>query len=731
MKKIVTLIVLCLVSIFSFSQIETVAGKKIKSVKVEVRGDAEKTPLEGVFFRLYYTTTLANGNRIGTEWQTQKSSDYIVEIDGAKSRSSRMSSNKGNLNDQWVCKKCSEGDKNTLTVRVKRKEDKNWLTTKTIKIICKKTAAEIEAEINSRELVFTDDQINEINEQFKTMDFEEQKDAARKFHQFDESKKKRIGMGFKGLDKSKGRILREILKESDQKQPLVDLEYWKYANEVKVVPSEKNLYTFKKSDTLSFSTGPSKNIAMLKEGNTFIQVKTYSTATPDKYGFVKNYGFSINVYDISSGKYIKKSSKNISTNFKEYSGISINQFKACPKGYILVNPDMYILFDKQFNVLAKKSNASKLKERLYLDVDQIGTSNKFAIFFGEPSHMEHTENNYFVYQEVLDLDAGKTFNAGVGRFVEQISKSSDCIENPAFSRVFSTSNSEYVVIYYEDGFSRLKKYKIENNSIKLVWKMQLNPLFTDIIRVKGNKIHIYTDNAKGENRDFSPSLAVYEMDLSGNTEKEASATIKKITTSSVYIVGGEYKYIYPQEDGSTVVLSKTPYKSLFKQTPIIQVYNSDFSLKGQFRIGMPLAAEAADYGYFITNEGAIETHESRGLQSGIKEDPYFNRPQHQSSGRKWRYNNRNGEYKFNTVSSGSSTGIKYRNDPDVLTNAVTFFDGHDTFEFIRDGETIYMLTPYAIVKLDMTHVVDAIPYDGAKKYYSHLLVFSRAYYEKK
>ena len=104
MKKIVTLIVLCLVSIFSFSQIETVAGKKIKSVKVEVRGDAEKTPLEGGFFRLYYTTTLANGNRIGTEWQTQKSSDYIVEIDGAKSRSSRMSSNKGSLNDNGSVK---------------------------------------------------------------------------------------------------------------------------------------------------------------------------------------------------------------------------------------------------------------------------------------------------------------------------------------------------------------------------------------------------------------------------------------------------------------------------------------------------------------------------------------------------------------------------------------------------------------------------------------------------
>ncbi|MCJ8291652.1 MAG: hypothetical protein HRT58_04995 [Crocinitomicaceae bacterium] len=726
MIKTISLLVILSSSLFGFSQDVTVVGEKIKSITVSVIGDLTLVPHEGKSFMLKYTTILENGDVIrGNDfaYDPQNKNDYVVEIDGAKTAVGRGYSNKGKLKSQWSCKECEEGTKNTLTVRVKREEDSDWLTTLTIKIICNKTAEELETELNARELVFTDAEIEEIQTEFRALSQDQLKKMASGFHKLNEIQKKRVGMGFKGLDQTNQAMITQALNDADRKQPILDLQYWLNAPEVVVTPSKENVYTFKSADTLDFSTGPSKNMAFLKEGNTFIQVKTYSTDIPDQYGFVKQYGFTVNVYDVSTGKFIKKLTKSVEVNLRESSGISINQFKKCPAGYILVNPDMYIVFDKQFNVLVKSSNTSKLKERLYLDVDQLGTSNKYVIFYGDPG------GTYSVNQEILDLDLERTFTTpGLG-IIDLIIQSSDCIDTPTFSRVFSTSNSEYVFVYFEDGTTRLEKFRFQNNETERVWKNKIKAQLSGIRRVENNTIMYYSDNSRSPSRYFSPDLKAFTINLSGNSAGEVMATIQEKTTGTNFISGDEYEYIYPQTDGSTVVLSKTPYNSKFKRTPIIEVYNPDFTLKGQFRVGMPCAAEAADYGYFIIDHGIV-AHSSRGSLSGIDKDPYFDRPEHQVSGRSWRYTNQDLEYRFNTIQSDGITGVKYKSDPDVLTNAVTFFDGHTAFEFIREGDILYMMTPYAIIKLDMNHVVDAVPYKGPTYYTSSKRVFSRSYYFK-
>lgn len=732
MSKTISLLVLLFSSLLGFSQ-ETVVGKKIKSIEVAVVGDPKIDPHEGNYFRLKFTTTLENGDIVrGNDlaYESQDKHDFVVEIDGANTIGRRGYVNKGILTTRWECKKCEEGSENTIIVKVKREEDSDWLTSQTINIICDKTPEEIEAELNAKELIFSDADIKKVQDEFKTLSIEQIHDIVKGFHKLNTIQKKTVGIGFKGLDEATQKDIAFHLDVADLTQPKLDLQYWKNAPEVEIIDPKENIYTFKSSDPLDFSTGPSKNIAMLKEGNRFIQVKTYSTDTPDEYGFVKQYGFTVNVYDVSTGEFVKTITKSVEAKMIESSGISINQFKSCPAGYILVNPDMFIIFDKQFKVLAMKNNTSKLKERLYMDVDQLGTTNNFVVFFGDPNHTENSStNSYYIDHEILDLDEGKVVaTAGPGGIVDRIEKSSDCIETPSFSRVFSTSNNEYVFVYFDAGYTTIKKYRFENKKRQYIWNVRFIGQFSGIRRVEGNKFRFYTDQNESR-RYLSSDFKVFTIDFSSNVSDgyEVMSTLKEKTTATNFISGAQCDYVYPQSDGSTVLLSTTSTRSEFKRMPIIEVYNSDFSLKGQFRVGLPLDAEAVDHGYFLRT-GSIVPNNYRESYSGIDDDPYFKVPEHKCSGRTWRSEGK--EFQFNTVENRDITGVNYKNDPDILTNGVAFFKGHTAFEFIREGDILYMMTPYAIVKLDMNHVVDAVPYTGPKSYDSSSKVFSRSYYFK-
>ena len=140
MNKIVSLIIICLISTLGFSQEQTVVGKEIKSITVEVIGKPGLVPREGLMFSLKFTTTLESGEVIignGPGENTQNWFDYYVEIDGAKTFGSKGGVNYGKIKSQWSCRACEDGTENMLTIRVKRSDDSDWLMTQTIDIICK------------------------------------------------------------------------------------------------------------------------------------------------------------------------------------------------------------------------------------------------------------------------------------------------------------------------------------------------------------------------------------------------------------------------------------------------------------------------------------------------------------------------------------------------------------------------------------------------------------------
>ena len=140
MNKVVSIVLICLTSFLGFSQDQTVVGKKIKSIVVEVIGEPDLVPREGLMFSLMFTTTLENGEVIignSPDGNTQDWFDYYIEIDGAKTFGSKGAVNYGKIKSQWSCRACEDDSDNVLTINVKRKEDADWLTTQTIDIICK------------------------------------------------------------------------------------------------------------------------------------------------------------------------------------------------------------------------------------------------------------------------------------------------------------------------------------------------------------------------------------------------------------------------------------------------------------------------------------------------------------------------------------------------------------------------------------------------------------------
>jgi len=633
------------------------------------------------------------------------------------------------IGEHWLYSKdFVKGGDNTITVRIKRKEDKKWLLTKTIKIIRQLTEEELLAIEMSKPLIYSDAEIAQIQKEFKSYSRAKQTQMARSFHTYEESKQTWIGMGIKGLDEEGQSAMDTALDLADEDQDMLDLQYWINAPEVNPIASIDKFYTFKHQDTLDFDSGASKNIGFLKDGNTIAKVKTYSTDTPDENGFVRQYGFTITTYDFSSGKLIKKLSKSVESSFQQPSGISINQFKTCPTGYILVNSDMYYIFNKQLEVVYEGANKSKTMDRLYLDVEQLGNSNKYIIFLGDPSHVDYSENNYYVETRILDLESGTArIIDALGSFVDQIIQSNDCIRNPSYSRAFSTSNSEFVVVYFEDKTTRIKKFKVENdNKMKNIWTFRFTGMIQDIRRIENNKF-MFCVEPKDPSRDYLGANDVGTVDFSSNNIDEIDAIFNDKISAGSSDLSLDRAYI--QEDGSILVLGRT--RSLdhpFGFSSMIRIYNPDFSMRAQYRVSLPAAAEAADFGYHLYRWGYITSHHS-GLT--ISKDPSLERPKHQYSGRDWRYTNRKGQYVINP-SEGSvlPKGMVYKDEPDVLTNPLTFFRGHTSLELVKEGNIIYMMTPYALVKLDLDHVVEAKPYQGKELYQTAKDVFSRKYYMK-
>lgn len=738
MTKRISFILLLFLSSIGFSQTD----QKIKTVELFVV-DASGSTLtttdlavkEGKKFKFWTRVTLENGEVIGeTPYSGQRFFNEI-EIEGIRPLMVRRgtSPNPRFIGEHWLyTKDFVKGGDNTITVRVKRKEDKKWQLIKTVKIIRKLTEEELLAIEMSRELIYTDAEIAQIQKEFKSFGRTKQVQMARSFHTYHDTMQTWIGMGIKGLDEEGQSAMKSALDRADDDQDMLDLQYWINAPEVNPIASLDKIYTFKQADTLDFDTGASKNIAFLKEGNTIVKVKTYSTDTPDENGFVRQYGFTINTYDFSSGKLLKKLSKSVESSFKQPSGISINQFKSCPTGYILVNSDMFYIFNKQLEVVFKGANSSKTMDKLYLDVEQVGNSNKYIIFYGDPTHVEYRENNYYIRTDILDMETGSgRIIEEEGDLVDQIIKSSDCIETPSYSHVYSTSNSEFVVVYFEDKTTRIKKYKIENNRKKDIWSYEFDGMMQDIKRIEKSKFMFCADSKEYPSRRYLMTNEVYTIDFSSNNINEVKASYKeKFSAGSSDL---SLDRIYIQADGSILVLgSTTGGDNPFGYSSFIRIYNPDFSMRAQYRVSLPAAAEAADFGYNLYRWGGITRHST---ESNIAKDPKLEVPQHQYSGRTWRYTNRNGQYVINSGSDYAlRKGMIYKDEPDVLTNAVTFFNGHNTsLELVLEGDIIYMMTPYALVKLDLNHVVEAKPYKGRANligYKTVEKVFSREYYIK-
>lgn len=460
---------------------------------------------------------------------------------------------------------------------------------------------------------------------------------------------------------------------------LIELNF----TEAKKVGTTEKLFDFTKVDTLFYKNGD-KQLAFIKEGEKFATVngylKTYNgDETPAKGGFTMNKIEKVNgKYDI-----LKDNNTLPREKFDDYSkGFIINSFVKDKDGYMACSPLELDFFDLEGNMLKSYQSST----HILVSATAIPGTNKYVVLGVRGVNKAPSYNE----------KRGQIF--GISIFDKDLESFSEFVEirdmynerwyiNSLSTKVLITPDKEILVSFKRidangkrsDGFgddqhiSKLDLDKlVDENKIEYLWHVQFENFCLRNFEITSDgtmKGLLYTPG--------NDDLASFTANSNAKTKAEFVNSIKcNKTVKGSDQISYTTEGCYPLKNGKWITVGQGEIDYGYSNTIVLCYYDSDMSLIRQYRI-------PNKFNDFHLKELKYDFR----LNSQFG---YFGQDQDGSS------------------AFGGITGLKR---PNMETNSKDFHEmnfENCTYQIIP-GETeneIYLMTAYAIMKIDLTKFVE-------------------------
>ncbi|MCT4581813.1 MAG: hypothetical protein N4A35_10380 [Flavobacteriales bacterium] len=518
--------------------------------------------------------------------------------------------------------------------------------------------------------------------------------------------------------------------------------YWSNGPVEKAEADPKKVYTFRKLDTIQYHAGAFKNMAILKSDDYFLRATNYTTDDIDKEtGTVKNYGFKVHVHAADS-KVLQSSTKETAFEAKyaakptyanaltgyatQHSGASINSLRKTPTGYVLCGIDMIIIYDHEMNEIGHIQNENKTRDKFFLDVKEVSNSRLYLYTFISLVDPNYSASGAGIY---IQLYHPETNGFSEPRLIEKLVDPYDgtgyvnkLVSHPDRVHLFivDEEKGDFILAYNSVESnkhigSNIVKGNVEmctDHNKTIIWKKEYGDLIYNAHQTKDNKLKVIM----GTPRFLFGSdgrATLFELDPTPNSYEEVFSTIKTLNENRHFGSIHDAK-VYPQENGEYLIFGKTLEDAEIRLTNAIYHYDNNFQLQGVYHFGLPMVHEIYDYGYEINERGSVFRHQYEGQETGDN-GLDFNYTHNRSAGRYW-----NNTYDSWVVRHGVSTsdapGVHFKtiDEEELWNTSYYFFDNHTAFDFILDGEQLYIMTPFAIMKANIKNITKAIPHENLK-----------------
>jgi len=452
--------------------------------------------------------------------------------------------------------------------------------------------------------------------------------------------------------------------------------------EGKKVGTTEKLYDFTKVDTLYY-TNENKQLAFIKEGDKFATVngflKVYNTdETPDKGGFTMRKIEKVN------GKYAELKSNNtlIRENFDSYSkGFIMNSFVKDKDGYMACSPLELDFFDAEGSMLKSYQSST----HILVSATAIPGTNKYVVLGVRGVNKAPSYNE----------KRGQIF--GISIFDKDLEQYSEFIEirnmyyeswniNSQSTRVLITQDNEILMTFNrmdpngnaswgsdDQHISKLDLDKLVNeNKLEYLWHVQFDDykVRNIVVKTDGSISGLLASPGSGE-------LVSFTANANAQSKSEFTNSIRCKKTAEGKDQGLNYhKGNFELKNGKWITAGVGDPDFGYNNTIVLCYYDSDMSLIRQYRI-------PTKFNDFHLSEESY-TYDVKS-QYG-----YF------------------GQDQDGATAFGGITGLKR---PTMETNSKDFNElNFDNFVYqIIPGETeneIYLMTAYAIIKIDLTKFVE-------------------------
>lgn len=556
---------------------------------------------------------------------------------------------------------------------------------------------------------FSAEERAEIQKKFIEISVRDYSELANRVLEMSDEEIIRLNIGVTGVDDEKKNFLKMLIEAELKNNSVPKIQYWRSEPTVNVTSDYNKAYTIRPGDTIDMNYGPEKNLALIKDGDSFILAQSYSTEEESE-SIVRSYGYTLKKYGLV-GEQLKliKTSK-IEFTFEDKSRISINQLKRCDAGYLLVGPDLFILFNHDLEVIYKQAVKSKLNDRLFNDVDQLKSSENLVLFYGKSTTKPNAQNTYSLYSEIISFKNGKVLEGSTKKLTNINTTTS--IKYPASACVYATSENEYTCTFPNGSSFFISKYSYTKKNVTNIWNHEyFNSYWTQQSRLNPSQNIIILHNTSPENIELNAQgVTQYKLDFSSNNLSQVKGSLAKVNRTEIppYFHG-----LYPQQNKQTIITRLFQSEEGNKETNIIQLFDKEFNLVGQYRMALPEAMEVADFGHELMLNGETRRRQYSS-RSPENRDFNFPTPTHKWSGRDWN-GNKNSGYIFTQAPTNLREIASIRKESnDILSNEKYFFNYHNAFEYILDNDKIYVMTPFAFIRLDLKDIVNYTEYPNNK-----------------
>ncbi|MCG8574830.1 MAG: hypothetical protein MI810_08105 [Flavobacteriales bacterium] len=712
--KTLGLILISYTSLFAQTMADDrkVIGKDLSNVELGVYNRTEAK--SGEMFAVEVIVTFSDGSvlELNKEGKNEKEKSFIYEVSNARSAWGE------NTKDSplFYYNYCDSEGSGSITVKVKRSEDRDWLAEKKFPFQCTPDPA-IAAKIR--------DEKEREYELEKSR--EERKQHVANLSPQEEAAVERLLKEGHITDREEAEDFVILIKQRLEYAKTV--EYWRTEDRVPVVKGdEEKVYAIRNSDTLHVYSDYNKNMGLLLDGDRVIRLTSYmGDDLPDDDGNAKNIGFQLFSHD-KQNNYESKAGAYGYSYFDEASKSSLVNFKKLESGrYIVISLDQIIVFNEQLETIHKMAASSKSGGKKFLDAIEIPGTKDLAVMYTDNRHNVFI-GRYSDEEMLFDVNYMPITRDNYGTGVDV----------PYTNRMFKADDETFVVFLTRHGadYAGVVKYKFSNLEAEgdRLHQIANKPLwvktwdyasFLSMSQLPNGKIMVlFTWNGFSMGEIRTEEISRNDIDITVNSEEELMSTLVSYKDNSIKNMNEEGStnkvYYYPQEDGSLLLLRSEPEGSDFSRQYLLSHYDKDLNFLAKYKLPQPLLAELYAFGY------GMNTQVDGGNPFYIYKDDDMDENEHYESGipscrlAGKLYDQDIGLYESYTSEKDDNyiewqrSGVTFTKIPLHYLDRYPkdFFRSRQALDFKLDasGEYLYMTTPFTLEKIELKNVTLAKPF---------------------